>query len=107
MKKTKLLALGLIATLLVSGCNIQLSEKGPDNSNEESSNEEGSNKKNSKEESSNEENSNEASTQNQEEAEEGPEIEAYREFLRDYYDEEITACSCFHSHFPLAGCRNL
>lgn len=94
MKKTKILALGLIATMLVSGCNIQLSEKDPDNSNKESSNEENSNEKNSNEESSNEENSNEASTRtstdpdDHEEAEEGPEIEAYREFLRDYYDEE-------------------
>ena len=39
MKKTKLLALGLSATLLMSGCNIQLSEKDPDISDEDFSNE--------------------------------------------------------------------
>ncbi|WP_051212467.1 hypothetical protein [Butyrivibrio fibrisolvens] len=94
MKKIKLLALLLAATTLVSGCNIQLSQKDSDISREEKSDDERSDKENSNKENSNKESSNVASTltsadpDKKEETGEGSEIEAYREFLRDYYDEE-------------------
>ncbi len=103
MKKTKLLALGLSATLLMSGCNIQLSEKDPDISNEDFSNEastlasvepeelgdpdDNDDPQNNDDPDDNNDPDNNDNNGN-EDSEEGPEIEAYREFLRDYYDEE-------------------
>ena len=53
MKKIKLLALLLAATTLVTGCNIQLSQKDSDISREEKSDDERSDKENSNKESSN------------------------------------------------------
>lgn len=94
MKKTKILALGLAITMLASGCDIQLGNGDKDISGQETSNEDVSNQASTLSSQSKEQDDSDNtkdkddSDSNKTSEEESEEIEAYREYLRNYYDEE-------------------
>lgn len=83
MKKVKFLALGLATSLLASGCDITLNDKKSDISSENISNQSSALTSIDPEEADPDKSGDQKKSK-----EDGAELEAYREFLRDYYDEK-------------------